>query len=187
MTLLPPNATAMERAIDQKQALRITGIDVPIRHLWNPDLCPEPLLPWLAWAVSVDEWNPDWDECQRRQMIKRSPMIHRNKGTRSAVESILGGLGFTVEIIEWWEKEPKGTPGTFDLSIEIPAGYQVNSATYSEVERLVEQAKNKRSHIGKMSLSPKDLDQAPIFSAAITSGIVTTVYPLGRIGAGDDV
>jgi len=187
MTLVPPNSTALERAADLTASVRISGIKVPIRHLWDPDKCPVLLLPWLAWAVSVDEWNPEWSETQKRQVIKRSPAVHRQKGTRGAVESALEALGFTVEIIEWWEKDPKGTPGTFDLAIQVPAGYAVDAATYDEVERLADRAKNKSSHLGAIVLTPAGLAQAPVFSSAITSGIVTTVYPLGRIGAGDDV
>lgn len=187
MTLMPTNSTALERAIDTTESVRIGGIEVPLRHLWDPDKCPASHLPWLAWAVSVDEWNPAWSDTQKRQVIKRSPDVHLRKGTRGAVESALTALGFAVTVIEWWEKEPKGAPGTFDLGIQVPPGYAVDAATYDEVERLTERAKNKRSHLGAIVLTPAGLTQLPVFSSAVASGIVTTLYPLGRIGSGDDV
>jgi phage tail P2-like protein len=187
MTILPPNSSALEQAIDGSQAVRIDGIDVPIRDLWNPDRCPAIVLPWLAWAVSVDEWDPSWSESQQRQVIKNSPIVHRHKGTRGAMEAALESLGFGVEVIEWWEKVPKGTPGTFDLNIFIPAGYAVDQATYDEVEQVALKAKNIRSHLGNIQLTPASLSQMPTYSAAVLSGIITTVYPLGRIGIGNDV
>lgn len=186
MTLLPPNRSALEEAADQILAARIEGIDVPIRNIWNPDLCPAALLPWLAWALSVDEWDSSWSETQQRQVVKNSIIIHRHKGTRGALEAALESLGFSVTIIEWWEKDPKGTPGTFDLNILVPAGYKVNEATYAEVERMAMKAKNTRSHLGIIQLTPAGLSQVPTYSAAVISGIITTIYPLGRIGLGDE-
>ncbi|MCG8637052.1 MAG: phage tail protein I [Desulfobacterales bacterium] len=187
MTILPPNSTELEQAVDGTQAVRIEGIEVPIRHLWNPDLCPEAVLPWLAWALSVDEWDPSWSVTQKRQVIKNSPIVHRHKGTRGALEAALESLGYEVTVIEWWEKEPEGTRGTFDLNILIPAGYAVSPDTYDEVERVALKAKNRRSHIGTIQLTPAGLSQVPTFSAAVIGGCTTTVYPLGRIGIGDDV
>ncbi len=187
MTILPPNSSALERAIDGTQAVRIEGIEVPIRDLWNPDRCPEAVLPWLAWALSVDEWDPSWSVTQKRQVIKNSPIVHRHKGTRGALDVALKSLGFDVTVIEWWEKDPEGTRGTFDLNILVPAGYAVNQDTYDEVERVARGAKNTRSHLGTIQLTPVGLSQVPTFSAAVTCGIITTVYPLGRICIGDDV
>ncbi|MCP3942230.1 MAG: phage tail protein I [Desulfobacteraceae bacterium] len=135
----------------------------------------------------MDDWDPSWSETQQRQMIKNSIIIHRHKGTRGAMELALKSLGFGVEIIEWWEKYPKGTPGTFDLNILVPGGYAVDQATYDEVERVAMKAKNTRSHLKAIQLTPAGLNQRSTYSAAVTSGIITTVYPLGRIGAGDDV
>jgi len=65
-SLLPPNATALEHAADAAMA-RIADVNVPIRDLWNPDLCPEALLPWLAWALSVEPWDADWPVWQQRE------------------------------------------------------------------------------------------------------------------------
>ena len=66
-SLLPQNATDPERAIED--AMR-AGIDVSaIGSLWNPATCPLALLPWLAWAWSVDEWDLAWSEAQQRAMV----------------------------------------------------------------------------------------------------------------------
>ena len=47
-TLLPPNSSPLERAVEAATALEIA---TPINTLWNPDECQANALPWLAWAL----------------------------------------------------------------------------------------------------------------------------------------
>ena len=56
INLLPPNASALERAIAATGA-GIDTLPVAVRDVWNPATCPVALLPWLAWALAVDEWD----------------------------------------------------------------------------------------------------------------------------------
>ena len=58
-TLLPPSSTAWMRSTEAATA-RLSGITVAIRTLWTPTACPVDLLPYLAWALSVDRWDKDW-------------------------------------------------------------------------------------------------------------------------------
>lgn len=67
-TLLPPNATKAERAMEAVPA-RIDDIPASFRDLWNPRTCPINLLPWLAWAVSMDSWDASWPEHTKRARI----------------------------------------------------------------------------------------------------------------------
>ncbi|MBK4361667.1 phage tail protein I [Candidatus Hamiltonella defensa] len=99
-TLLPPNATQEERGIEAATA-RLGKIPIEIGRLWNPETCPADLLPWLAWALSVDQWHSDWDERTQREVIQHSARAHRYKGTLSSIRSLLRGLGFgEVTVIE---------------------------------------------------------------------------------------
>jgi phage tail P2-like protein len=94
-SILPPdNSGAAERAIEQATG----GIELfpdPIRPLWNPDTCPAELLPWLAWTLSVDRWEPTWTEAQKREVVRASISIHRRKGTVWSIKKALevAGLG----------------------------------------------------------------------------------------------
>lgn len=83
MSLLPRNTTPLERAIEQAA----TGFDNPqqIPDLWNAATCPKNMLPWLAWAMSVDDWESDWSEQKKRAAIDESIEIHEHKGTPSAI------------------------------------------------------------------------------------------------------
>ena len=80
-TLLPPNASDLERAAEGAIRARLEAVPIPLATLWNPDTCPAPLLPWLAWALSVDQWSDQWPEAMQRDVIRQSYEIHSKKGT----------------------------------------------------------------------------------------------------------
>ncbi|MBI2306099.1 MAG: phage tail protein I [Rhodocyclales bacterium] len=90
-TLLPPSSTALERT-----AARTAGRFNPARivpTLWNADTCPAALLPYLAWSLSVDEWDDKWSVEKKRAAIKDAPEIHRRKGTPLGVRRALASIG----------------------------------------------------------------------------------------------
>ena len=92
-TLLPPNASELERAMESVTA-RLGQVPLPIRALWDADTCPAHLLPWLAWAFSVDEWDPDWPEAAKRASIRDAARIQRHKGTVWAIRRVLANAGY---------------------------------------------------------------------------------------------
>lgn len=81
--LLPGNATRFERALLAAELHH--KIDVSIGVLWRPDECPEALLPYLAWALSVDVWSEAWPVLKKRDVIKQSVELHRLKGTLEGI------------------------------------------------------------------------------------------------------
>ncbi|VDS09246.1 Phage tail protein (Tail_P2_I) [Paracoccus haematequi] len=96
--LLPPNCTPLERALSLAMA-RLGEIDTPARLMWDPDRIPAAYLPWLAWALSVDEWDPDWPEAQRREIVRRSVDLHRIKGTLPSIRQALAMQGYGTATI----------------------------------------------------------------------------------------
>lgn len=115
-SLLPYNSTPVERAIEGAQSL-IGDVPTPLRDLWNPDTCPLNLLPWLAWALSIDAWSPNWPESVKRDRVRRAIDIQRHKGTAKSVQDVVAAYGANVAIREWWETTPKGAPHTFTLTL----------------------------------------------------------------------
>ncbi|MBB4266888.1 phage tail protein I [Roseospira visakhapatnamensis] len=99
--LMPPNASGLERALDQVLA-RIEHVDLsPIRALKDPATCPAHLLPWLAWERSVDTWSATLTEAQRRAVIAAAPRLHRIKGTPAAIQLGLQAVGLAdAEVVE---------------------------------------------------------------------------------------
>ncbi|WP_441228017.1 phage tail protein I [Tardiphaga sp. 20_F10_N6_6] len=174
VTLLPPNATDQERAIDLATA-RLADMPVPVRDAWNPDTCPAQLLPWLAWAFSVDEWQNDWTEAQKRGVIKNSLYVHKHKGTLSALRGALAPLGYTINIIEWYADTPVGEPYTFRLEV-IVSDQGVDDGLYDRVTRIINTYKNVRSQMVALTLKGEVRGTAYI-AAAMMSGVSTIVYP----------
>ncbi|MGV6473534.1 phage tail protein I [Azotobacter vinelandii] len=91
--LLPPNSTGLERALAEVAALDHLSPET-VRRLWNPQTCPASLLPWLAWALSVDFWDDAWPLERQRAVIAGSIAWHRKKGTPWAVKEALAAIGY---------------------------------------------------------------------------------------------
>lgn len=90
-TLLPPSSTPLERALARTMGSFNHPRFVP--SLWNADTCPEAFLPYLAWALSVDEWDERWSVVKKREVIKAAREIHRRKGTPIAIRRALASVG----------------------------------------------------------------------------------------------
>lgn len=92
-TLLPSASTALERTVDRMAAERISALPAVVASLWNAETCPENVLPWLAMAMSVDEWNEEWGVDKKRAVIAESRLIHQQKGTPAAIRRALTAIG----------------------------------------------------------------------------------------------
>lgn len=100
-TLLPPNTTPLEQRIAVTTGI-ISELPSPLRELWNPATIPAELLPYLAWALSIEEeWRFARSDQERRTLVATSIDLHRYKGTPYAVRRGMQLLGFRdAEIIE---------------------------------------------------------------------------------------
>ncbi|MEG0879992.1 MAG: phage tail protein I [Janthinobacterium sp.] len=170
----PPNTTALERAIAVACA-ELVNVPVPLRDLWNADRCPVALLPFLAWACSVDRWDDAWPESIKRGTIKASYFIHKHKGTIAAVRRVVESLGYLIRITEWWQTTPPGVPGTFRLDVGV-LDTGITDAMFQEMERLIADAKPVSRHLTGLALYLETRGQVRIGLAAY-HGDAMTVYP----------
>lgn len=149
-SVLPTNLSDLERDLDSAIA-RIEDVNIPISTLWDPWHCPIEVLPFLAWALSVDQWHSNWSETIKRQVVAGSLDVHRIKGTRPAVEKALSDLGITVDLVEWFEAQPAAAPYTFDITawvnqnITPGAPSMLGPELYDQLFKAVVNAKNTRS------------------------------------------
>ncbi|WP_225206246.1 phage tail protein I [Novosphingobium huizhouense] len=120
-SLLPPGATLLERALEDLAVVRLAGINSDLRRLWSARLCPPRLLPYLAWGLSVDQWDPDWPIRTRRARVADAIAVQRRKGTIDSVRRIVATFGGSITINEWWQQSPPGPPHTFSLTLELPS------------------------------------------------------------------
>lgn len=172
--LLPHNASPQERALSAV-AVRLSDVPVLVRESWNPDTCPAALLPWLAWAYSVDEWDSSWTEAEKREVIKSSLYVHKRKGTIRAIDRALSPLGYLIDVQEWWEETPQATPYTFKVVIGTKSR-PVEQDIYPKLERLVRSAKNLRSQLTGITVK-SDIVGKLYAGAGAQFGNSIEVYP----------
>ena len=174
----------------------------------NPDLAPVHILPWLAWALSVDDWSDSWSEQVRRNVIKASVEVHRKKGTIGALKKALQAFNYTnVKVEEWFEYGDD--PYFFRVFFDVrEPGFDVN--ILPQVQKVIESTKNARSHLESLraylsaemglisigsliiskevtALNPVIFDHddelenespAPTLGTFIITKEITTIYPL---------
>ena len=133
--LLPQSSTRAERSLEAATA-RLGDVPSPLRDLWNPDTCPVALLPWLAWALSIEAWSPDWPEPAKRARVRQAIELQRRKGTAASVRDVVAAFGGGVALREWWQTTPRGDPHTFTLALTLQ-GKDGAPATSRFVDELV--------------------------------------------------
>lgn len=176
ISALPESSGAAEKAL--ANAVRDNlSVDVPIGDIWNPDTCPAAVLPWLAWALSVDRWDNSWSEETKRNVIRVSIEVHRRKGTVAAVQTALDAQGFKASLLEWHRQQTPGDPYTFKLYFDVDqAGY--SKAQLNALLAWVEDVKSMRSHLESAnpivtSAAPAQVIVLPSISATHEVGPAT--------------
>jgi len=170
---LPVNATPLERAWVAATA-RATDLPVEIQQVWDPNRCPEPLLPWLAWALSVDTWNAQWPLTTKRRVIADSVQVHRTKGTVAAIRRLLQALGLQAELQEWFEYG--GPAHTFKVrawahdNTAQPDATLLSPHFFPLLKRSIDQVKPVRSHY---HIQVGGQFQTGVQMAAMSSGLQT--------------
>ena len=172
--LLPSNSTPLERQAAQALA-QIQRVPIPLRTLYNPDLCPLPLLPYLAWAFSVDRWDSKWTEAAKRAAIRSAYYIHSRKGTIGSLRRVVEPLGYLIEIIEWWQTVPVGPRATFRLKVGV-LDTGITEEMYQELTWLIDDAKPLTRHLTGLAIS---LETHGNLNIAVTlyEGDEIDVYP----------
>lgn len=136
-SILPVSSTQFEvdllesmRVVLEEKLLQPFGSPVveaiPVRYLWNPDLCPANALPHLATALSVDANLADFTVDQQRALIRDSFIIHQAKGTVRSVKQIIESLGWEISSFVEGKRDPsdnavilRSNGGWAHFSIEI--------------------------------------------------------------------
>ncbi|MEW9683305.1 phage tail protein I [Pseudomonas sp. TE50-2] len=171
-TLLPLNSTPLERAMEAATA---EGTAVLLRTLYNPDTCPVRLLPYLAWAWSVDRWDGSWSEAVKRSVIRSAFYIHAHKGTIGALRRVVEPFGYLIEVVEWWKMQPEGVPGTFALKVGV-SDSGISDEVYRELSALLDDAKPVSRTMVGLEISLETRGNVYV-GASISDGDVLDVYP----------
>lgn len=172
--LLPSNATQLER-LAAEALTQIERVPVPIRDLLSPTRCPVQLLPYLAWAFSVDRWDESWSASVKRQVIASSYYVHAHKGTIGALRRVVEPLGYLLKVTEWWQEVPEGVPGTFRLNIGVLES-GITDEMYESLVLLIDDAKPVSRHLIGLSIQ-LEVRGTIYIGVGAYDGSTTTVYP----------
>lgn len=148
MSLLPLNATQLERALEAAADL---GLDPDIiRGVADSERCPPNFLPWLAWSRKVEGWEAAYTDEQRRALIREAIPVHKTKGTVGAVMRVLKAVRVTADYKEWREI-PNAAPYTFQITAwandnRPGEGSIISPQLEARLRALVNATKNERSH-----------------------------------------
>jgi phage tail P2-like protein len=172
-TILPPTSTDLEKALDVRAATYFDGESI-VDKLWSPTLCPLDFLPFLAWSLSVDDWDEDWPEATKRNVIAASVFVHRHKGTAGALKKALEALDLGVTISEWFEHG--GDPFTFRADVNL----QDRGLSEKEIRTIysaIDNTKNARSHLERLRavLSPGPANL--LIGMYVMTGQIATISP----------
>ena len=87
---------------------------------------------------------------------------------------MLETLQLDGEITEWFEYG--GAPGYFRVGVDL-SKRGIDADTFDALVVLINEYKNVRSHLDRLTLSLRNVSQVPVVAAAMLCGEVTTVYP----------
>ncbi|RJE78131.1 phage tail protein I [Pseudoalteromonas sp. MSK9-3] len=148
--LLPHNASLLMRSL--AELLTYPDKSQLLKHIWHPQDCPAELLPWLAWALSVDDWNDAWSENTKRQMIDDAFVVHQFKATPFALKKALDSLNIETDIHEWWH-QIDAQPGTIVVNAMVNENLDSNEeglltkAMLAQVKRIIDTVKRASIHV----------------------------------------
>lgn len=161
-SILPTTCSDLERKLESLGERY--AFDTPIKILWNPDKCPENLLIYLAWALSVDNWDDNWSIDKKRRIVKNSLDVHRLKGTSTSLANVAESLGYGLGI-EYWHQNSEIEKGKFKVNVRA-SNVEINENTYAEITKVINNNKRGTLHLDSFNVSTLTTADLRCFSYA---------------------
>lgn len=101
----------------------------------------------LAWQYDSAVWRDSWPLSLKRQVILGVLLEKTKRGTVWAIKQAVSSLGGAVDVKTWFEMDPMGEPGTFDVQIsvgQVPG--QSSADSQRDLRAAIDEAKAFRSH-----------------------------------------
>lgn len=105
----------------------------------------------LAWHFHVDFYDTALPIEIKRQLVKKSMLWHKRKGTPSAVEELISTLFDEGKVVEWFEYG--GQPYYFKV---VTNNESVTQERAAEFTKALESVKNKRSWLEKVEITQSE-------------------------------
>jgi len=165
------NAVAFNELIE-----RLGQLDLTVLLIYLIDSVKSCALPFLAeqFHVCGDEgWILAQNEEEKRELIKNAILLHRYKGTKYAIKSVLKKLNLDGNVTEWFEYA--GDPYYFRVAINLLTR-GLDEATFNRLEALIYEYKNERSWLDRLDVYLTNI--SPIYyGLAGLVGEKGTIYP----------
>jgi len=175
-SILPANSTDLEVSLETSVSRTLPN---KIADMWDPDTCPVELLGYLAWGLSVFEWDDSWSESIKRDVIRNSLIVHQHHGTVGSLRLALQSMGYElVQILDIANNIYNGKnvyDGTIAYGDYIPAFlfdvilHTKNPITQAETDRIKARIaiyKNARSQLRNLKIMNVLYDNTFVYDGA---------------------
>lgn len=172
-SLLPENATRLERGFERAFRQLLEGIGSPHPALLDPQRTPAAFLPYLGVDHGVNEWDAEASEEEKRRTVAAAWPTKRLAGTRQALEFAVRSLGLEPEVIPWHRDDPVGDP--YHVHVIAVNNDVLGADAQQRLERRLAEAKAERD---VLTLEIVGESHGWAYVGAVTyDGDLTTVYP----------
>lgn len=144
-SLLPENASRLERAFEQAFADMLGDIEAPFPELLDPQRTPPAMLPYLAQDRGVMEWDGEASTELLRRTVANVWPIRRLAGTRRALVLAVDELDYDAEVIAWYDSGAYfARPYNVEVIAEARDGAVINRRVVEQMLRNLDYAKSER-------------------------------------------
>lgn len=137
-----PKMIALAKAAE-KELLEVSGLTERVLIYSRIDQLQEDLLDILAYDLHCDWYDYRYPLEVKRNILKNNIKIHRQLGTKYAVEKALADVYSTAKVEEWFEYS--GNPFCFKVTVNV-SQTGIDEDTAHEIEAKMKFYKNARSH-----------------------------------------
>lgn len=172
-SLLPENASRLERAFERAFLDLLGEIEAPFPMLLDPQKTPAKFLPYLAADRGVDEWKSNAHVEEKRAIVAAALPTKRLAGTRAALIRAVESIGFSPAIRSWREGLPSYA---FTVVAQAPEeGEELSQARYNRLLKRLNAAKAERDNF---ELIVETFTQGDVYAgAAIETLEIIDIYP----------
>lgn len=167
-----PDMLALAQTIAEQ--LRLTTREIRKNIIYaRIDELDEQTLDILAYDLHVDWYDYSYPVEVKRQTIKDSVRVHRELGTKYAVETALGAVFPGAKVQEWFEYG--GKPYFFRIAAAVPEA----GVTAEQQRRILEKVqfyKNLRSHLDSIEFQTESTGLVRV-GAFVTAGEILEIWP----------
>ena len=181
--IAPPTASPVERGLDEMSSRRVAALPAALPETaWDASRVPVAWLPALAWALSVDLWDPGWSAELQRAAIADAYAQHRLKGTPAGLKRALDHIGAVYNLVE--------RPGdkAFTVSVEVLNLDAITLPSEAQMLALLGRVKRASVHLSVSAVSGTKVEIAigiAAAAAAIAPATARLVIAEGAAPAAD--